>query len=305
MESINKDLFKTVSEDRKKTHEKARPSFTYWQDVWRRFKSNKLSIVGLVIIIIIVLFAVVGPIFSKFNYYTNDYSSANLAPNGTHIFGTDNLGRDLLTRVMWGGRISLTIALVASIISFVIGIIYGGISGYFGGTVDNIMMRIVEGVASLPLMIYVILIMVIVGQGMASLIIAIALTYWVDMARIVRGQILQLKQEEFVLAAKTLGASSKRILLKHLLPNTMGPIIVNLTLNIPNAIFTEAFLSFVGLGVPAPQASWGTLCSNALGSYQMYPYQLLFPALALCVTMFGFNFLGDGLSTALDPKMRK
>ncbi|KHD35492.1 diguanylate cyclase [Clostridium acetobutylicum] len=305
MESISKDLFKTVSEDRKKTHEKARPSFTYWQDVWRRFKSNKLAIVGLVIIIAITLFSVVGPLFSKFNYYTNDYASANLSPNAIHLFGTDNLGRDVLTRVMYGGRISLTIALVASVISFVIGIIYGGISGYFGGTVDNIMMRIVEGVSSLPLMIYVILIMVIVGQGMTSLIIAIALTYWVDMARIVRGQILQLKQEEFVLAAKTLGASSKRILIKHLLPNTMGPIIVNLTLNIPNAIFTEAFLSFVGLGVPAPQASWGTLCSNALGSYQLFPYQLLFPALALCITMFGFNFLGDGLSTALDPKMRK
>ncbi|PJI08443.1 MULTISPECIES: ABC transporter permease [Clostridium] len=302
---IDKALFKPVSEDRKKTHEKARPSVTYWQDVWRRFKANKLAMVGLIIIICVAIFSIFGPMVSKYNYYTNDYTIENLSPSSAHIFGTDNLGRDILTRVMYGGRISLSIALVASLISIVVGIIYGGISGYCGGNVDNIMMRIVEGISSLPLMIYMILIMVVLGAGMKSLIIAIAFTYWVDMARTVRGQILQLKQEEFVLAARTLGASSRRILLKHLLPNAMGPIIVNMTLNIPNAIFTEAFLSFVGLGIPAPQASWGTLCSNALGSYQMFPYQLLFPALALCITMFGFNFLGDGLSTALDPKMKK
>ena len=302
---IPKELFELVPESEKKVNEIVRPSVTYFQDAWRRLKKNKLAMLGLIMIIIIAIFSIFGPIFSKFNYYSNDFSVANNGPNFIHPFGTDQFGRDEFTRIMYGGRISLTIALVASIISFGIGIIYGGISGFFGGTVDTIMMRVVEGVSSVPFMIYVILIMVIMGAGMKSIIIAIAATYWVDMARIVRGEILQLKQQEFVLAARTLGASNMRIIIKHLLPNSMGPIIVTLTLNIPAAIFTEAFLSFVGLGIPAPQASWGTLCSDSLSSYTLFPMQLLFPALAICLTMFAFNFLGDGLRDALDPKMRR
>lgn len=302
---ISKELFERVSDEEKNINEIVRPSVSYWQDAWRRLKENKLAITGLVIIVIIALISIFGPMLSKYNYYSNDFNVANEGPSLQHLLGTDQFGRDLFTRIMYGGRISLTIALVASAICLGIGIIYGGISGYFGGTVDNIMMRIVEGVSSIPLMIYVILIMVVIGAGIQSIIIAIAFTYWVDMARIVRGEILQLKQQEFVLAAKTLGASTRRILLKHLIPNSMGPIIVTLTLNIPQAIFTEAFLSFVGLGIPAPKASWGVLCNDALSGYQMFPYQLLFPALALCITMFAFNFLGDGLRDALDPKMRK
>lgn len=302
---ISKDLFELVPESEKNVNEIIRPSVTYWQDAWRRLKKNKLAMLGLIMIIIIAIISVFGPMISKFNYYSNDFSVANIGPSFIHPLGTDQFGRDEFTRIMYGGRISLTIALVASVISFGIGILYGGISGFFGGTVDTIMMRIVEGVSSIPLMIYVILIMVIIGAGMPSLIIAIAATYWVDMARIVRGEILQLKQQEFVLAARTLGASNSRILLKHLLPNSMGPIIVTLTLNIPAAIFTEAFLSFVGLGIPAPKASWGVLCSDSLSSYMLYPTQLFFPALAICLTMFAFNFLGDGLRDALDPKMRR
>jgi len=302
---ISKDSFELVPESEKNVHEIVRPSVTYLQDAWRRLKKNKLAMFGLIMIVIIAIFAVFGPMISKFNYYSNDFTVANSGPTFIHPFGTDQFGRDEFTRIMYGGRISLTIALVASVISFGIGIIYGGISGFFGGTVDVIMMRIVEGVSSVPFMIYVILIMVIMGAGMKSIIIAIAATYWVDMARIVRGEILQLKQEEFVLAARTLGASNMRIIIRHLLPNSMGPIIVTLTLNIPAAIFTEAFLSFVGLGIPAPQASWGTLCSDSLSSYMLFPTQLFFPALAICLTMFAFNFLGDGLRDALDPKMRK
>ena len=252
---ISKELFERVSDEEKNINEIVRPSVSYWQDAWRRLKENKLAITGLVIIVIIALISIFGPMISKYNYYSNDFNVANEGPSIQHLLGTDQFGRDLFTRLMYGGRISLTIALVASAICLGIGIIYGGISGYFGGTVDNIMMRIVEGVSSIPLMIYVILIMVVIGAGIQSIIIAIALTYWVDMARIVRGEILQLKQQEFVLAAKTLGASTTRILAKHLIPNSMGPIIVTLTLNIPSAIFTEAFLSFIGLGLPAPQAS--------------------------------------------------
>jgi oligopeptide transport system permease protein len=302
---ISKDLFELVPEEQKNTNEIVRPSVTYWADAWRRLKENKLAMIGLITIGVIALISIFGPMLTGYDYFTNSLAIQDMGPSAQHIFGTDQLGRDMLTRVFYGGRTSLTIALVASLISFCVGIVYGGISGYFGGTVDTIMMRIVEGVSSVPLMVYAILISVIIGQGMFSLIVAIAFTYWVDMARIVRGEILQLKQQEFVLAARTLGASSKRILLKHLLPNSMGPIIVTLTLNIPQAIFTEAFLSFIGLGLPAPQASWGVLCSEAMGSYQLFPHELLFPALALCITMFAFNFLGDGLRDALDPKMRK
>ena len=302
---ISKDLFELVPEEQKNTNEIIRPSVTYWADTWRRLKENKLAMIGLIAIIIITILAIFGPFVSKYNYFTNDLVNQDMGPSAEHFFGTDQLGRDVLTRVLYGGRISLIIALVASLISFGIGIVYGGVSGYFGGTVDTIMMRIVEGVSSVPFMVVAILLSVVIGQGMKSIIIAIAFAYWVDMARIVRGEILQLKQQEFVLAARTLGASSRSIIFKHLLPNSMGPIIVTLTLNIPQAIFTEAFLSYLGLGIAAPEASWGVLCSDAMNAYQIFPHELLFPSLAICVTMFAFNFLGDGLRDALDPKMRK
>ena len=186
-----------------------------------------------------------------------------------------------------------------------IGVLYGGISGYFGGLVDNIMMRIVEAIYAIPMTIYVILIMIVLKPGLTSIIIALTISFWVTMARIVRGQIISLKEQEFVLAAKTIGASPLRIILKHLIPNCIGTIIVTLTLSVPDAIFQEAFLSFIGLGIAPPLASWGSLASDALGGYQLYPYQLAFPAIAICLTMLAFNLLGDGLRDALDPKMRR
>jgi oligopeptide transport system permease protein len=189
--------------------------------------------------------------------------------------------------------------------NFFIGALYGGISGYAGGNVDNIMMRVVEIINTIPLTLYAIMIMVILDSGFVSIIVAIGIVFWVDMARVVRGQMLSLKEQEFVLAAQTMGASPWRILFRHLLPNTMGPMIVMLTMLIPNAIFIEAFMSFIGLGVAAPMASWGTLCSDALEALRSFPYQLLCPAIAISITMFAFNFLGDGLRDALDPRMRK
>jgi oligopeptide transport system permease protein len=215
------------------------------------------------------------------------------------------MGRDVLARVMYGARISLSIALIATLVNFFIGVLYGGISGYIGGRIGNTMMRIVDIITAIPLMLYVILLTVIIGTGFKSIVIALGSVYWVNMARIVRGQVLSLKEQEFVLAAKTLGAKTSRIMLRHLIPNVMGPIIVSMTMMIPSAIFTEAFLSFIGLGVNPPMASWGTLANDALSGIRTYPYQLFFPSLAISLTMLAFNFFSDGLQNALDPKMRK
>lgn len=302
---ITKDLFEKVPADQRDLNKMVRPSVTYWQDVWRRLKENKFAMAGLVIIVLITIAAIFGPMISKYDYFAQDFNVANQGPTGAHWFGTDGFGRDILVRILYGARISLTVGFAASILNITIGVLYGGISGYFGGRVDSTMMRIVDILYSIPMLIYVILLMLVLGAGLKSIVVALAISYWTSMARIVRAQILSLKQQEFVLAAKTLGASSPRILLRHLIPNSMGPIIVTLTLSIPSAIFTESFLSFIGLGVSAPMASWGTLASEALEGYMLYPYQLFFPALAICVTVYAFQLLGDGLRDALDPKMRK
>ncbi len=310
---INDELFERIPKDKKKLNEIVRPSETYLQDAWRRLKQNKLAMGGLAFVIFITLAAIFGPMISHYNYYSQDFKIANQAPSAAHWFGTDKFGRDQFIRILYGARISLTIAYIASLLNLVIGILYGSIAGYAGGNVDNIMMRIVDVIWSVPSMIYVILLMVILNKpdhpsadgGMSSIIIAMAISFWVTMARIVRSQIIALKEQEFVLAAKISGASSLRIILRHLIPNSMGPIIVTMTMSVPGAIFTEAFLSFIGLGISAPQASWGSLASDALDGYQLFPLQLFFPAMAICLTILAFNFLGDGLRDALDPKMRK
>ncbi len=226
--------------------------------------------------------------------------------NKVYIFGTDSLGRDLLTRIMYGAQISLLVAFIATIANLFIGVIYGSISGYEGGRTDNIMMRIVDIINSIPLVLYVILLMVwFRGGGLTNIIIALSSVYWVSMARLVRGQMLSLKEQEFVLAARVMGVSKWKIIFKHLIPNAMGPIIVSIAMMIPSAVFTESFLSFIGLGVSAPMASWGTLANNALSGLTTYPYQLFFPALSIALTMLAFNFIGDGLRDALDPRLRK
>ena len=391
---INKFSFVTQDESE---IESTTPSLTYWSDAWRRLKKNKLSMIGLVLIILIILFGTIGPFFTSYSYsdqvndYKNlppilklydmghdtylylskDYSlfqldskghllkrlpnismdiigkiyvyeldgqdvvldfSFNTLPgkrgydydftltymdntveqpsfsrlNRDYPFGTDSLGRDLLTRVMYGARISLTVAFVATLVNLLIGVVYGSISGYEGGRVDDIMMRIVDIINSVPLVLYVILLMVwFRNNGLWNIIIALSSVYWVSMARLVRGQLLALKEQEFVLAAIVLGVAKRRIIFRHLIPNALGSIIVSMAMMIPSAVFTEAFLSFIGLGVQAPMASWGTLANNALSGLTTYPYQLFFPALAIAFTMLAFNFLGDGLRDALDPRLRK
>lgn len=394
-----KDKYRFIDPSERLDIEQTRESLTYWKDVWRRFRKNKLAIIGLIVVLAITVFAIVGPFLTPYKYSDQRPGYINIPPrfdiykmeDGTYLYlnfdttalyesdaegtllrvlredtsmrdlvnrqfyyaiddqyvivdfsyssnqstnediefsiiyegveytesfdrvsnqlypwGSDTLGRDLLTRVMYGARISLLVALAAAIVNFVIGILYGAVSGLLGGAVDGLMMRIVDIINSIPLMIYVILIMVMVGSGgLFTIILTLGLVYWVSMARLVRGQVLSLKEQEFILAAEAIGVPTRRIITRHLVPNAIGPIIVSMTMMIPSAIFTEAFLSFIGLGVTVPQASWGTLANNAAQVFRSAPYQLLFPASAIAITILAFNFLGDGLRSALDPKLRK
>lgn len=308
---LDKDMFTPLSTEEKKVDAVVRPSVGYWQDAWRRLKSNKVALVSLIMVAIIILAAIVVPAFWPYKFDATNLPIANQAPSAKHIFGTDELGRDVFIRVIYGARYSLIIAFAAAFINLIIGVVYGSVSGFFGGLVDNIMMRIVDVLYSIPTIIYVVLIMAFTydpegkSSGLFSIIMALSISYWINMARIVRGEVLQLKQQEFVLAAKALGASNIRILWKHLLPNCLGSIIVTLTLLIPQAIFTEAFLSFIGLGINPPLASLGTLANNAMRTIYTYPTQLLFPSIAICLIILGFNLFGDGLTEALDPKNKR
>ena len=303
---LTPQLFEKVEVGLKEAESINRPSLTYWKDVWRRLKENKLAMLGLVIIVVLILMAIFAPIFSRYTYDAQSLKERNLSPSSMHWFGTDSLGRDLWTRAWYGARISLLVGFLATGIEFIIGAIYGGISGSLGGKVDNIMMRIAEVFYSIPYMLIVILMMVLLGAGLMPMIIALVMTGWISMARLVRGQVLQLKENDYVKASEALGGSTLWQLKKHLIPNAMGPILVNLTLCVPSAIFAEATLSFLGLGISAPMASWGSMANDALaGLFTGDGYQLFFPAFFISLTMFGFNVLGDGLRDALDPQLRK
>lgn len=309
--NLDKELFTPLTDEEKKVDVVVRPSISYWKDAWMRLKNNKVALVSLCVALLIILSSIVVPICSKYDYATNDLSMTNLKPSVEHLFGTDHLGRDIFVRVFMGARYSLTIAIVAAFINLVIGVLYGGIAGYFGGKVDAVLMRIVDVIYSIPLTIYVIIFMAILnkpgssGSGLATIILALSISYWIGMARIVRGDVLQLKQQEFVLASKALGASNFRILIRHLIPNCIGSIMVTLTLLIPEAVFTEAFLSFIGLGLVPPKASLGTLANEAMKAIYTYPWQLLFPAVMICLIILSFNLFGDGLNDALDPKNKR
>lgn len=248
--------------------------------------------------------------YGSSSYVVCDEATGNIHPSGyhwcrDHVLGTDALGRDILARLMYGTRVSLMVAFVSVLVNLVIGIVYGGVAGYLGGAVDAVMMRIVDVISTIPLTLYVILIMMIFGQGLQSIIIALGCVYWVDMARVVRGQVLGLKQQEFVLAARTIGSSSRTILMQHLIPNAMGSILVTATMLIPSAIFMEAFLGYLGIGLRPPLASLGTMCNDANANLRTSPHELLIPALVICLIMFAFNFVGDGMRDALDPKLKK
>lgn len=309
MENLSKKSFEPIPIEDKSAEFIARLKVTYWSDAWRRFKKNKLALISLVLLVIILILVIFGPIISEamFGYTVNsqDYTQKNQPPSATHWFGTDSLGRDLFTRVCIGGRVSLTIGILGALIATIIGTVYGSVSAYAGGIVDTVMMRIVEILSALPYTLIVILISIYIGEtNMFSLILAMTITGWTGTARLVRGQLLSLKEQEFITAAETLGVSNKNIIFRHLIPNTLNVILITISFDVPGFIFSEAFLSFLGIGIQQPQTSWGALASAAQGTFFFYPYQLFFPSLMIALTMLVFTLIGDGLRDALDPKMR-
>lgn len=309
MEKFTTDMFEPIQRNTSKDRI-TRPSINYWQDAFRRLRQNKLAMVGVFILIALLVLSFVGPVISGYNYYTNDLLSTDQFPSSTHWFGTDYLGRDLFTRVCYGIRYSLVIGILAALFDFLIGVTYGGLAGMLGGHVDNIMMRIAEIVYAIPYMLIVVLMSVAFsneqGASLFTLVLAMSITGWVPMAILVRGQVLQLKENEYALASKSLGADSKYILIRHIIPNTLGPILINETLTIPRAIFSEATLSFMSLGLQPPLPSLGVLANDGLiGIGIGLFHQILFPAIIISLIMFAFNVLGDGLRDALDPRLRK
>lgn len=278
---------------------------SFWNDVWLRLKAHRLALFGLYIFLAIFIMAIIGPFLTQHTYHNIQLDVKNQPPDAVFWFGTDELGRDLFARCWWGARISLFVGISASFIDIIIGVLYGSIAGFSGGKLDEFMMRIADILYTIPYFLVVILLMVIMGPGMTTIIIALTLTGWINMARIVRSQVMQIKQQEFIKAAYSLGASRSRILFNHLIPNALGPILVTLTFTIPIAIFAESFLSFLGLGVQAPIASWGTIASDNLAALRFYPWRLFIPSTLICLTMLSLNLLGDGLKDALDPRLRK
>ena len=310
-QSVN-ELFRPKAQKTDGQIVQMRPSLTHFQQVARKLVKNKLAMLGLILILGMVLMAVIGPHLVPYSYSDQSLLTANQEISSEHWFGTDELGRDMFSRTWYGARISLIIGVTAAMIDLVVGVTVGGIAGYMAGRgkrgdrIDTIIMRIIEVLYGLPYLLVVIMLMVVMEPGILTIIIALSATGWTGMARLVRGQILQLKNQEFILAAQVLGAKFPRILLRHLIPNTIGVIIVNLTFTIPSAIFAESFLSFLGLGVQAPVASWGTMTNDALGVILTGDWwRLFFPALMISLTMFAFNVFGDGLQDALDPRIRE
>lgn len=334
IKEIPKEQFEPAPQNQEAMEKIEKPQLSFIQDAWLRVRKNKAAIISLIILAIIVLLAIVGPYLSPHDGYEQDVTKNNLPPripvvenwgifDGTQTiggvetnkyedmnieeyywFGTDSLGRDLFTRVWLGTRVSLYIAVLAAVIDMVVGVIYGLVSGFKGGRVDNIMQRILEIMSGIPNLIVVILMLLILEPGIMSITIAMVITGWIGMARVVRGQVLKLKDQEYMLASRTLGANSGRLLFKHLLPNLSGVIIINMMFTIPSAIFFEAFLSFIGIGLQAPEASLGTLIEDGYKTFQFLPHLMIIPCIVICLILIVFNLIGDGLRDAFDPKMR-
>lgn len=277
-------------------------SSSLWRDAWFRLAKNKLAIVAVVYLVLLILFALFAPWLTPYLYEETDLMLGAVAPSWLHWFGTDDLGRDLATRVLFGARVSLLVGFLATTVSVLIGVIYGAVAGYVGGRLDSFMMRCVDVLYSLPFAILVILIMVFFGRSIYNLFLALGAIQWLVMARIVRGQVYSIKHTEFIMAAEAMGLNRSKILFRHIIPNTFGPVIVFATLTIPAVILEEAFLSFLGLGIQPPMPSWGTLINDGVNQLELYPWIVLFPCGILMITLLALNFLGDGLRDALDPK---
>ncbi|QOC22672.1 ABC transporter permease subunit [Wenzhouxiangella sp. AB-CW3] len=275
-------------------------------DAWHRLLKNRAAVAGLVVLVFMIALVLIGPLLSPWDHEIPDWDHGSIPPSleTGHPFGTDAIGRDLFARTMIGGRISLLVGLLATLVSLVIGVTYGAVAGYLGGRADNVMMRFVDAVYAMPFMFFVILLMVIFGRNIFLIFLAIGAINWLDMARIVRGQTLSLKNKDFVEAARACGATEAQIIRRHIIPNLLGVVIVYVTLTIPQVILIESFLSFLGLGVQEPLTSWGALVNEGAQELETAPWSLMFPAGFLALTLFAFNFLGDGLRDALDPKDR-
>ncbi len=328
---LTADLFEPIPAQTGDNEAITRPSMTFWQDARKRLFKNPGAVVGLVILVSIILMAIFAPMFSKFDYKSQNIRHVKVPPkmpivstlgimNGkdskgvdvyaeknideTYLFGTDSLGRDIWTRVWTGARVSLFIAVLAAIFDLIIGVSYGGISAYYGGRVDIIMQRIMEVITGIPSLVVVTLFIMVFNPGIVSIALAMAVSGWTGMARVVRSHVLRLKNQEFILASKTLGSSDIRLILKHLFPNVIGPIVVMIMFTLPSAIFYEAFLSFIGLGLQPPDASLGVLINEGFQALQNYPYMMFIPSTVVCLLIFSLNLLADGLRDAVDPKMR-
>lgn len=301
---LTPEMFSKLDDSKKNSEKITYESKTYLADAWNRFKKNKLALTGLCFLLIMTLACIFIPMFSQYSYDGSNMANQYAAPSAEHFLGTDRLGRDVLIRIMYGGRISLAVGFSAATISLLVGVTYGSVAGYFGGKLDMVMMRIVDALYSIPDMLYLIMATVVMGSNFQSIIIGICISSWMGMARQVRAQVMTLKEQEFSLAAFVLGASKTRILLKHLIINSMGPIIVSFSMLVPSSIFYEATLGFLGIGLSAPQASWGTLANEARAMISAQPLQVVWPVLAISLTMLALNFIGDGLGDALDPKKK-
>ncbi|MEE4109190.1 MAG: ABC transporter permease [Halieaceae bacterium] len=276
-----------------------------WQDAWVRLRKNHLAVLGLAVLLFMIVIALLTPWIAPYAYDAQDLDLGATPPSAAHWLGTDIFGRDLLTQIMYGGRVSLAVGFIATSVALLIGVTYGAIAGYAGGRVDAVMMRFVDILYALPFMIFIVLLMVVFGRNVILLFLAIGAVEWLTMARIMRGQVQTLRQQEFVEAAVSLGLAPGTIIRRHLVPNALGPIIVYTTLTIPSVMLLEAFLSFLGLGIQPPQTSWGLLISYGAETMEEYPWLLIYPGLALTITLFSLNFLGDGLRDALDVRGSK
>ncbi len=300
-----KDRFKKVEPGRFNSDLIVRPTISYWQDAWRRLKKNPIAMLALGLLAASIIMCIIGPLLRNLDYITINGKEKNLAPTAKYWFGTDNLGRDLFSKVWVGARASLIVAIVCTGIQLVIGCTYGGMMAYFGGWVDEVMMRIIEIATSVPSLLITLLIMMVLGNSMGALLVAMCITAWCGTARQVRGMIMQLRESEYVMAAEALGAKPARVIAQHLLPNTLSILILSTAVSIPNYIFTEASLSFLGMGLKAPSISLGVLISDGQAMLDIYPHQVFFPSLVLCIIVLAFNLLGDGLRDALDPRLRQ
>ncbi|MDR0719795.1 MAG: ABC transporter permease [Treponema sp.] len=302
---IDAKLFEPSSDMSSQRERIARVHHSAFYDGWIRLRKNKAAVGGCAVLVIISLLAVFAPVFSQFTYYDTDYTARFMPPSGEHIFGTDLFGRDLWARLWYGTRMSLLIGLSAAFINLFIGVTYGSVSAIAGGNVDNMMQRIIELLVGIPSLIILILMMVVLPPGVWTIIIALSVTGWVNMARLVRAEILRLKMQEFVLAARLLGTPTSKIIIRHLVPNTVSVIVIQTMFSIPAAIFSEAFLSFIGLGIAEPRASLGVLINVGYGSLRTSPHMLIFPSIVIVLIMVCFCILGDGLRDAFDPRMRQ